>query len=54
MFGFVHSVQLVVALLVVLVALVALANRLNISYPIVWSLVVLILAIPARECRKSD
>ncbi len=48
MFGFVHSVQLVVALLVVLVALVALANRLNISYPIVLVLGGLILAIPPR------
>jgi Na+/H+ antiporter len=44
----VHSVQLVVALLVVLVALVALANRLNISYPIVLLLGGLILAIPPR------
>jgi Na+/H+ antiporter len=44
----VHSVQLVVALLVVLVALVALANRLNISYPIVLVLGGLILAIPPR------
>jgi len=44
----VHSVQLVVALLVVLVALVALANRLNISYPIVLVLGGLILAILPR------
>jgi monovalent cation/hydrogen antiporter len=44
----VHSVQLVVALLVVLVALVALANRLNISYPIILVLGGLILAIPPR------
>lgn len=43
-----HSVQLVVALLVVLVALVALANRLNISYPIILVLGGLILAIPPR------
>ena len=43
-----HPVQLVVALLVVLVALVALANRLNISYPIVLVLGGLILAIPPR------
>src|SRR5260370_38584370 len=47
-FRFVHSVQLVVALLVVLVALVALANRLNISYPLVLVLGGLILAIPPR------
>jgi monovalent cation/hydrogen antiporter len=47
-FRFVHSVQLVVALLVVLVALVALANRLNIAYPIVLVLGGLILAIPPR------
>jgi monovalent cation/hydrogen antiporter len=44
----VHSVQLVVALLVVLVALVALAIRLNISYPIVLVLGGLLLAIPPR------
>jgi monovalent cation/hydrogen antiporter len=44
----VHSVQLVVALLVVLVALVALAYRLNISYPIVLVLGGLLLAIPPR------
>ena len=43
-----HSVQLVVALLVVLVALVALAIRLNISYPIVLVLGGLLLAIPPR------
>lgn len=43
-----HSVQLVVALLVVLVALVALANRLNISYPIILVLGGLLLAIPPR------
>lgn len=43
-----HSVQLVVALLVVLVALVALAYRLNISYPIVLVLGGLLLAIPPR------
>ena len=47
-FRFVHSVQLVVALLVVLVALVALANRLNISYPIILVLGGLILAVPPR------
>jgi len=44
----VHSVQLVVALLVVMVALVALAIRLNISYPIVLVLGGLLLAIPPR------
>jgi len=44
----VHPVQLVVALLVVLVALVALAIRLNISYPIVLVLGGLLLAIPPR------
>jgi monovalent cation/hydrogen antiporter len=44
----VHSVQLVVALLVVLVALVALAYRLNIAYPIVLVLGGLFLAIPPR------
>jgi monovalent cation/hydrogen antiporter len=44
----VHSVQLVVALLVVLAALVALAFRLNISYPIVLVLGGLLLAIPPR------
>jgi CPA1 family monovalent cation:H+ antiporter len=44
----VHSVQLVVALLVVLVALVALAFRLNISYPIVLVLGGLLLAILPR------
>jgi monovalent cation/hydrogen antiporter len=44
----VHSVQLVVALLVVMVALVALALRLNISYPIVLVLGGLLLAIPPR------
>jgi monovalent cation/hydrogen antiporter len=44
----VHSVQLVVALLVVLVALVALAFRLNISYPIVLVSGGLLLAIPPR------
>ena len=43
-----HSVQLVVALLVVLVALVALAYRLNIAYPIVLVLGGLFLAIPPR------
>ncbi len=43
-----HSVQLVVALLVVLVALVALAYRLNISYPIVLVVGGLLLAIPPR------
>ena len=43
-----HSVQLVVALLIILVALVALANRLNISYPIVLVLGGLLLAIPPR------
>ncbi|MBV8099575.1 MAG: Na+/H+ antiporter [Verrucomicrobia bacterium] len=43
-----HSVQLVVALLIVLVALVALANRLNISYPIVLVLGGLLLAVPPR------
>ncbi|MBV8225265.1 MAG: Na+/H+ antiporter [Verrucomicrobia bacterium] len=43
-----HSVQLVVALLVVMVALVALAIRLNISYPIVLVLGGLLLAIPPR------
>ena len=43
-----HSVQLVIALLVVLVALVALAIRLNISYPIVLVLGGLLLAIPPR------
>ena len=43
-----HSVQLVVALLVVLVALVALAFRLNISYPIVLVLGGLLLAILPR------
>jgi monovalent cation/hydrogen antiporter len=44
----VHSVQLVIALLVVMVALVALAIRLNISYPIVLVLGGLLLAIPPR------
>jgi Na+/H+ antiporter len=44
----VHSVQLVVALLVVMVALVALAIRLNVSYPIVLVLGGLLLAIPPR------
>jgi monovalent cation/hydrogen antiporter len=44
----VHPVQLVVALLVVLVALVALAFRLNISYPIVLVLGGLLLAILPR------
>jgi Na+/H+ antiporter len=44
----VHSVQLVVALLVILVALVALAFRLNISYPIVLVLGGLLLALPPR------
>jgi monovalent cation/hydrogen antiporter len=44
----VHSVQLVVALLVVMVALVALAIRLNISYPIVLVFGGLLLAIPPR------
>jgi CPA1 family monovalent cation:H+ antiporter len=44
----VHSVQLVVALLVVLVALVALSIRLNIPYPIVLVLGGLLLAIPPR------
>ena len=43
-----HPVQLVVALLVVLVALVALAIRLNISYPIVLVLGGLLLTIPPR------
>jgi monovalent cation/hydrogen antiporter len=44
----VHSVQLVVALLVILVALVALALRLNISYPIVLVLGGLVLALAPR------
>jgi monovalent cation/hydrogen antiporter len=44
----VHSVQLVVALLVILVALVALAFRLNISYPIVLVLGGLVLALAPR------
>lgn len=43
-----HSVQLVVALLVILVALVALAFRLNISYPIVLVLGGLVLALAPR------
>jgi Na+/H+ antiporter len=44
----VHSVQLVLALLVILVALVALALRLNISYPIVLVLGGLVLALAPR------
>ena len=43
-----HSVQLVLALLVILVALVALALRLNISYPIVLVLGGLVLALAPR------
>ena len=43
-----HSVQLVLALLVILVALVALALRLNISYPIVLVLGGLALAVVPR------
>jgi monovalent cation/hydrogen antiporter len=44
----VHSVGLVVALLLVLVALVALAFRLRVSYPIVLVLGGLVLALPPR------
>jgi CPA1 family monovalent cation:H+ antiporter len=44
----VHPVELVVALLVILVALVALAFRLKISYPIILVLGGLVLALPPR------